>query len=260
MSRQLANDIQALLLRIGVVAVVNEGFVSSKGTQPIYRITVSAVASNLRRFAEQVHPRGKKGRLLQEMLECLPQKQTRPGVFTLPLEISAYLASRASDQFVKVTAWQWAHGKRQISRDTAAHWAHKLADPTLAEWAESDLLWEPIRSIEPAGEEEVFDICVPGCANFLADGIIAHNSGGIENNADIVMFIYRDELYNPETTRRNVADIIVAKHRNGPTGSICLHYDPRTTRFRDMGDETASPLAATPEEELERESDEGDEN
>ncbi len=133
-----------------------------------------------------------------------------------------------------------------------------MEERELFDWATSDLLWEPIRSIAPAGEAEVFDITVPACANFLANGIVAHNSGGIENNADIVMFIYRDELYNPETTRRNVADIIVAKHRNGPTGSICLRYDPRTTRFRDMDDETVSPLAASPEEELER--DEGDEN
>ena len=72
------------------------------------------------------------------------------------------------------------------------------------------------------------------------------------------MFIYRDELYNPETTRRNVADIIVAKHRNGPVGSICLRYDPRTTRFRDMDDEVVAPLAIGQEDEIALETDERD--
>jgi replicative DNA helicase len=59
-------------------------------------------------------------------------------------------------------------------------------------------------------------------------------SGGIENNADIVMFIYRDEVYNPESERRGYGDIIVAKHRNGPTGSIVVRFEPETTRFRDV--------------------------
>ena len=59
-----------------------------------------------------------------------------------------------------------------------------------------------------------------------------------------------------ETTRRNVADIIVAKHRNGPVGSICLRYDPRTTRFRDLMDEVVAPLAIGQEDELALETDE----
>ncbi len=59
-------------------------------------------------------------------------------------------------------------------------------------------------------------------------------SGAIENTADVVMFIYRDELYNPETERRNQADIIVAKHRNGPVGEAVLYFERSQTRFRDL--------------------------
>jgi replicative DNA helicase len=59
-------------------------------------------------------------------------------------------------------------------------------------------------------------------------------SGSIEQDADIVMFIYRDEIYNPETDRPNIADIIVAKHRNGPVGTISLYFQPSQTRFRDL--------------------------
>lgn len=59
-------------------------------------------------------------------------------------------------------------------------------------------------------------------------------SGAIENTADVVMFIYRDEIYNPETDRRNQADIIVAKHRNGPVGEVVLYFERSQTRFRDL--------------------------
>ena len=59
-------------------------------------------------------------------------------------------------------------------------------------------------------------------------------SGSIEQDADIVMFIYRDEVYNPESDRKNIADIIVAKHRNGPIGQISLYFQAAQTRYRDL--------------------------
>lgn len=59
-------------------------------------------------------------------------------------------------------------------------------------------------------------------------------SGAIEQDADIVMFIYRDEVYNPDTDRKNIADIIVAKHRNGPVGQISLYFQGAQTRYRDL--------------------------
>jgi len=59
-------------------------------------------------------------------------------------------------------------------------------------------------------------------------------SGAIENDSDIVMFIYRDDVYNPDSERPNTADILVAKHRNGPTGEVCVAFDKSQTRFRDL--------------------------
>ena len=59
-------------------------------------------------------------------------------------------------------------------------------------------------------------------------------SGSIEQDADIVMFIYRDELYDEQSERANVADIIIAKHRNGPTDTISLYFDPSLTKFSDL--------------------------
>ncbi len=61
------------------------------------------------------------------------------------------------------------------------------------------------------------------------------DSGSIEQDADIVMFIYRDEYYNPETTERpNIAEIAIAKHRNGPTGTIDLFWHGQLATFRNL--------------------------
>ena len=62
-------------------------------------------------------------------------------------------------------------------------------------------------------------------------------SGSIEQDADIVMFIYRDEAYDEDTDRANLADIIVAKHRNGPQGTVTLQFDPTFTRYADLSQE-----------------------
>jgi replicative DNA helicase len=59
-------------------------------------------------------------------------------------------------------------------------------------------------------------------------------SGSIEQDADIVLFIYREDMYNRETEKKGIADIIVAKHRNGPTGQFSLLFLDRTTRFVDL--------------------------
>lgn len=56
-------------------------------------------------------------------------------------------------------------------------------------------------------------------------------SGSIEQDADIVMFIYREEYYNPETDRKRITDLIIAKHRNGPVGKIELYFHPERLRF-----------------------------
>ena len=60
------------------------------------------------------------------------------------------------------------------------------------------------------------------------------DSGSIEQDADVVMFIYREDYYDPETERRNIADILIRKHRNGPIGQIELYFIPEQTRFRSI--------------------------
>jgi replicative DNA helicase len=59
-------------------------------------------------------------------------------------------------------------------------------------------------------------------------------SGSIEQDADVVMFLCREEMYDAETEKQHIADVYVAKHRNGPTGQLSLYFDKVQTRFRDL--------------------------
>ncbi len=68
-------------------------------------------------------------------------------------------------------------------------------------------------------------------------------SGSIEQDADVVAFIYREDFYNPDTDRKNITDILIKKHRNGPTGNIELYFDREKQRFRTLDVKHAEPFA-----------------
>ncbi len=157
-------------------------------------------------------------------------------ILALPTEVSQLLPKDAQ-----------VEGK--VRRDICAKIAESLKDELLSVWANSDLLWEEIKSITPAGEEEVFDITVPGCANFLANGIVAHNSGSIEAEADMVCFLYREAYYKmkeafntaeeeggdrPQRAEMEETEIIVGKHRNGPTGMVKVGFMAEYAKFVDL--------------------------
>lgn len=67
-------------------------------------------------------------------------------------------------------------------------------------------------------------------------------SGSIEQDADVVAFMYREDYYNPETERKNITDIFIKKHRNGPTGAIELYFDREKQRFRSLEKRQNTPF------------------
>ena len=73
---------------------------------------------------------------------------------------------------------------------------------------------------------------MPGPSSWLAGSVISHNSGSIEQDSDIVMFIHRNDADDPTVKGR--ADLIVAKHRNGPTDTVPLTFIPQLTMFRNF--------------------------
>ncbi|WP_026734394.1 replicative DNA helicase [Fischerella sp. PCC 9605] len=122
--------------------------------------------------------------------------------------------------------------KTNLSRERVLKIAEVVQSNELLALGKSDVYWDEIVSIESCGEEEVFDLTVPGLHNFIANNIVVHNS--IEQDADLVIMLYRDEYYNHDTPDRGIAEVNIAKHRNGPTGTVKLLFDPQFTKFKNL--------------------------
>src|SRR5262249_44445214 len=101
-------------------------------------------------------------------------------------------------------------------------------DDSIAALAVSDVYWDEIRSIRPDGLEEVFDLTVPGPANFVAQNYVIHNS--IEQDADTVFLLHRPGKFDGGI-EDNVIEVIVGKQRNGPTGDVTLTYLKQYMRY-----------------------------
>jgi replicative DNA helicase len=117
----------------------------------------------------------------------------------------------------------------------------------------SDIQWEKITSIVHIGREKTYDIHVEEHHNFVANGLIVHNSGAIEQDADIVSFIYRPEYYQiledeEGQSLKGVAELIVAKNRHGAQKTIKLRFTDRFARFSDLDDPNFDDL---PEDTIE---------
>jgi replicative DNA helicase len=102
----------------------------------------------------------------------------------------------------------------------------------LLKLAQSDVYWDEIVTVESAGTTEVYDLTVEDMHNFIANDIIVHNS--IEQDADMVVFIFREEMYNPNEENKGIAEIIIAKQRNGPTDSVKLAFIREYTKFENL--------------------------
>ncbi|MEG4119923.1 replicative DNA helicase [Microcoleus sp. N9_B4] len=119
-----------------------------------------------------------------------------------------------------------------ISRERAMQLATLLESEEMLKIAASDIYWDKIKKIDFIGEEMVYDLTVEKVENFATQGLYAHNS--IEQDADLVIMLYRDEYYNPDSPDRGIAEVIITKHRNGPTGIIKLLFDAQFTSFRNL--------------------------
>lgn len=93
----------------------------------------------------------------------------------------------------------------------------------------SSINWEKITKIKYHKLASVYDLQISKFSNYLTNHLIVHNS--IEQDADMVIMLYRDEYYNKETVEKNLVEIIIAKHRNGPVGMTKLIFDPKYLRF-----------------------------
>ena len=104
-----------------------------------------------------------------------------------------------------------------------------LGKKSLTNFNECSLTWEKVNRIRYYDLAPVYDLSILNYSNYLTNHLIIHNS--IEQDADIVIMLYREDYYNPETSEKNIIELIIAKHRNGPVGSTKLIFDPKYLRF-----------------------------
>ncbi len=99
-----------------------------------------------------------------------------------------------------------------------------------------------MRLSEDEATEIVYDLTVGELHNFCVDDVVTHNSGAIEQEADIVAFLYRDVYYNKEQSPEpDLTELIIAKHRNGKVGTVKLRFQPEHTLFVPYGDDSHYP-------------------
>ena len=126
-----------------------------------------------------------------------------------------------------------------LSRERIGRVADLLKEEELQNLYNSDIKWEKIKSIEHIGNEMTYDIHVEDTHNFVADNFIVHNSGAIEQDADMVIFLYRPEYYgfdqdddgNPTA---GIGEVIIAKHRNGALDTVKVRWVGQFAKFKDL--------------------------
>jgi len=240
-SERLAHNVQSLLLRVGVNARVVMRGQNGKGRNQ-FHVVVSG-KSELEQFLNVVDTVGAyKTKHLLAIKQYLAHRSENTNRDVIPRDVwRMYAVPAMQAQGLTTRQMQAELGnrycgtalyKQNLSRDRAARLAGVVNSPEIMHLAQSDVYWDKIVSIEADGTEEVFDLTVPGLHNFVANDIIVHNS--IEQDADVVLFIYRDDVYNPETEVPNIAEIIVAKHRSGPTGIINAFFRKNLAQFVDL--------------------------
>ncbi len=236
-SAGLAGDVAALLLRCGIVARC-AAIIQHTGT-PLHTVVVSGAAEQ-RRFLDVVGAFGPRAPQADALRAMLADIGATTNVDTLPIETWVTVRERMAMRGISgremcarrgTSYGGTSHFRFSPSRAVVADYAELLEDPALAAMAASDLFWDRVVGVEDAGEEDVFDLTVPGPACWLADGLVTHNSGQIEQDADLVAFIYRDEYYDKESERQGIADIIISKHRNGALGDVELTFAKEYPKF-----------------------------
>lgn len=232
-SERMAREVQHLLLRLGINATVkvDRRNIGGYRTQSTAIWTVSVMQRPaVAEFMDQVGFLGKKhdaafARLVRE--KCNDAGQ----VDRIPLEVNQWIRDLKEMLSVSHAELGWREQGKAMSRGTCAMLAEKFESADLETLAYSDVLWDRIVSVDAEDMEPVYDITVGDLHNFCVDDIITHNSGAIEQEADIVAFLYRDDYYNKETADPGVTELILAKHRNGRTGTLKLLFQPEYTRF-----------------------------
>jgi replicative DNA helicase len=237
-SERLARELQTLLLRFGIVARLHA--VGNVYGHPQWTVDVKGVRDQ-RRFLDEIGVYGARALSVVKAQRRL-DAMTAIGRFdTIPSGVWERVRQVMKERYMSLAYVQAGVGSRSTgdlnadicpTRTRLGRIAEVLGDAELEMLATSDVYWDTISSIESIGNQPVYDATVPGTHNFVANGIDLHNS--IEQDSDVVILLHREDLYERESPRAGEADLIVAKHRNGPTMTVTVAFQGHYSRFVDM--------------------------
>jgi replicative DNA helicase len=237
-SERMARQLLVLLLRFGIVARLRK--VGNTYGSPQMTVDITGVEEQTR-FVNDIGVHGRRG-ALADLARVRLSEMTAAGRFdTVPSEVWGLVREVLKGRSMNRSRLQLAVGTRSRgdldddispSRSRLARIAEVLEDTRLGMIAGSDVFWDSITSIESIGIHPVYDATVLETHNFIANGTNLHNS--IEQDADVVILLHREDAYERESPRAGEADLIVAKHRNGPTATVTVAFQGHYSRFVDM--------------------------
>ncbi|MGY2006862.1 replicative DNA helicase [Nocardia gipuzkoensis] len=237
-SRRLIDDVAQLLLRLGVHGRIKK--VPKTGYRDCWHLTIDG-SENQTIFLRDIGVHGERGRSAREVLAELEPMARDTNVDTVPREVwskvRTLLAAKSmthrefsaamGSRFCGSTMWKHSPSRSRLARVAAV-----LEDAEIEMFASNDVFWDKIVEITSLGEQDVFDGTVPGTHNFVAQGISVHNS--LEQDADMVILLHRPDAFERDDPRGGEADLILGKHRNGPTATITVAHQLHLSRFVDM--------------------------
>jgi replicative DNA helicase len=245
----LAEDVSNLLLRFGIHSRIKK-IDQRKNYNPMFNVEISGL-ENQKLFLDRIGAFGEKVKQANALSLYLQNKTSNTNVDTIPNNIfdkvklllrEKGISQRKMAELRGTSYGGSAHFNFAPSRKVLAEYANILESEELKKWAESDLFWDEVINIQSLGEETVYDLTVPEEHNWIANGILSHNSGAIEQDADIVSFIYRPEYYQiledeDGNSLKGIGEIIIAKHRNGALEDVRLKWDGQYALFSNLDDD-----------------------
>ena len=235
-SRELIDGVALLISRFGIVGRIKK--VKYKNSlRPGYQLSISNIPDILT-FANEIGIHGLRGEQLKSLVAQIGNTKTKTWIDTLPVEIWHLIESERKLKGISRKIMMSDMGisslgsslyKSGISRERLERVANSLDSNLLREYIQDDIFWDKVVAIEPLGPIEVYDATVEENHNFIANGIVAKNS--IEQDADVVILLHREEMYEKESPRAGEADVIIAKQRSGPTSTVVLSWLGKFVKF-----------------------------
>jgi len=248
-SERLALDVLSLLLRLGINARISRHSQGVKGRDQ-FHVTLSGQTEMLA-FLTIIDVLGQEKiahkALVLDYLKTREGKTNRDiipaavwSLFARPAMAAAGMTQRNMQARLGMSYMGSSIFGQNLSRSRARRLSEALESREIGLLGSSDIYWDRIASVSPDGVDDVYDLTVESLHNFVANNILVHNS--IEQDADVVMFLFRPDYYKSDE-KPGVAEVHVAKHRNGPTGTIELKFRRDHTRFYNL--ETRRPEPGT---------------